>query len=310
MRGRNSSCSLLEPNLRLDLVSCMLFYLLGHISGNGIAFKHLFTFLYRDRVQFPVAETGFNFQWQRQGSISSGRDRVQGSISSKSGYSKLRLALLKRQVSASLEWSSACILVTRLGVVPSDQSHRRLKPSPDSRPHKQNGKSGPSCMGLAGYYQKFIPDFATIAAPLTDLTRKNAPNLVSWSPACEGAFTELKSRMCSLPVLRSPDFTKPFVVQTDASERGVGAVLSQLDDDGNDYPVSYYSRKLLPREERYATVEKECLAIRLAVHAFRVYLLGRPFTIQTDHRALEWLGRLKDKNIMHAAGEGRGSVRN
>ena len=151
-------------------------------------------------------------------------------------------------------------------------------------------------LGLAGYYRKFIPDFATIAAPLTDLTRKNAPNLVSWSPASEGAFTELKSRMCSSSILQSPDFTKPFVVHTDASERGVGAVLSQLDDDGNDYPVSYYSRKLLPREERYATVEKECLAIRLAVHAFRVYLLGRPFTIQTDYRALEWLDRLKDNN--------------
>jgi len=152
-------------------------------------------------------------------------------------------------------------------------------------------------MGLAGYYRKFIPDFATIAAPLTDLTRKNAPNLVSWSPTCEGAFTELKSRMCSSPVLRSPDFTKPFIVHTDASERGVGVVLSQLDDDGNDYPVSYYSRKLPPREERYATVEKECLAIRLAVHAFRVYSLGRPFTIQTDHRALEWLNPLKCEEL-------------
>ena len=73
-------------------------------------------------------------------------------------------------------------------------------------------------LGFAGYYRKFIPDFATIAAPLTDLTRKNAPNLVSWSPGCDGAFTELKSRMCSSPVLRSPDFLKLFVVQTDASE--------------------------------------------------------------------------------------------
>ena len=88
--------------------------------------------------------------------------------------------------------------------------------------------------------------------------------------------------MCSSPVLRSPDFSKPFIVQTDASERGVGAVLSQLDDNGDDYPMSYYSQKLLLRQERYATVEKECLAIRLAVQAFRVYLLGRPFTIQTD----------------------------
>ena len=151
-------------------------------------------------------------------------------------------------------------------------------------------------LGLTGYYRKFIPDFATIAAPLTDLTRKTAPNLVNWSQECEEAFVELKARMCSSPVLRSPDFAKPFIVQTDASERGIGAVLSQLDADGNDYPIAYYSRKLLPREERYATVEKECLAIRLGVQAFRIYLLGRPFTIQTDHHALEWLDRLKDNN--------------
>ena len=70
----------------------------------------------------------------------------------------------------------------------------------------------------------------------------------------------------------------------------------QMDEDGHDYPVAYFSRKLLPREERYSTVEKECLAIKLGVQAFRVYLLGRKFTIQTDHRALVWLDRLKDKN--------------
>lgn len=151
-------------------------------------------------------------------------------------------------------------------------------------------------LGLAGYYRKFIPDFATIAAPLTNLTRKNAPNLVRRTPACDGAFAELKSWMCSSPILRSPNFSKPFIVQTDASECGVGAVLSQLDDNGDDHPMSYYSQKLLPRQERYANVEKECLAIRLAVQAFWVYLVGRPFTIQTDHCALESLDRLKDKN--------------
>ena len=86
------------------------------------------------------------------------------------------------------------------------------------------------------------------------------------------------------------------MLQTDASDRGIGVVLSQMDEDGHDYPVAYFSRKLLPREERYSTVEKKSLAIKLGVQAFRVYLLGRKFTIQTDHRALVWLDRLKDKN--------------
>ena len=76
----------------------------------------------------------------------------------------------------------------------------------------------------------------------------------------------------------------------------MGAVLSQRDDDEIERPIAYYSRKLLPREERYSTVEKECLAIRLATHAFRVYLLGKHFLIQTDHRSLKWLHQLKDTN--------------
>lgn len=68
--------------------------------------------------------------------------------------------------------------------------------------------------------------------------------------------------------MMSPDFEKEFVLQTDASERGVGAVLSQLDDEGKDHPVAYFSRKLLPRETRYLTIEKECLAIKLGIQAF------------------------------------------
>ena len=105
---------------------------------------------------------------------------------------------------------------------------------------------------------------------------------MAWTPSCEIAFQKLKEQLCSAPVLRSPDFEKMFTVQTDASDRGVGAVLSQADGEGGDHPIAFYSRKLLPREERYATVEKECLAVKLGVEAFRVYLLGRPFVVETD----------------------------
>ena len=151
-------------------------------------------------------------------------------------------------------------------------------------------------LGLTGYYRKFIPDYAKIAAVLTDLTKKSAPNKIVWTAECDMAFRSLQEALGSSSVLRSPDFDRTFILQTDASNRGVGAVLSQLDDDGTERPVAFYSRKLLPREERYSTIEKECLAIKLATHAFRVYLLGRPFVIQTDHRSLEWLHRLKDNN--------------
>ena len=78
--------------------------------------------------------------------------------------------------------------------------------------------------------------------------------------------------------------------------RGMGAVLSQLDESGADHPVAYFSSKLLPREERYSTVEKKCLAVKLGIQAFRVYLLGKPFVVQTDHRALQWLDWVKESN--------------
>ena len=151
-------------------------------------------------------------------------------------------------------------------------------------------------LGITGYYRKFLPNYASVATPLTDLTKKSAPNRVVWTEQCQQAWQRLKDLLCSAPVLKSPDFSQPFILQTDASERGVGAVLSQVDNMGKDHPVAYYSKKLLPREVRYSTVEKECLAIRLATDFFRVYLLGRLFTIQTDHRALQWPDRLKDTN--------------
>ena len=152
-------------------------------------------------------------------------------------------------------------------------------------------------LGLTGYYRKFIPNYASTATPLTDLTRKTEPNRVNWTADYEVAFTKLKQMLCTAPVLWTPDFERPLVLQTDASDRGVGAVLSQPTEDGSgDHPIAYFSKKLLPREEKYSMGEKECLAIKLAIQAFRVYLLGRPFHVQTDHRSLEWLDRVKENN--------------
>ena len=150
--------------------------------------------------------------------------------------------------------------------------------------------------GLTGYYRKFIANFAKLTMPLSDLTKKSLPDKVIWSTECEVAFNSLKKALCESPVLQSPDFNKQFVLQTDASDRGVGAVLSQKDENGCDRPIAFYSKKLLPRETRYSTLEKECMAIKLGVEAFRVYLIGRKFIIQTDHRSLIWLNKLKEKN--------------
>ena len=128
-------------------------------------------------------------------------------------------------------------------------------------------------LGFTGYYRKFISSYGDIAAPLTDLTRRSAPRKLEWNQKCERAFRELKTLLCSNPVLQSPDLKREFFLQAEASEFGVGAVLSQLDVSGTNHPVCFYSRKLLPAEQRYSTIEKECLDIKRAAQAFRVYLL-------------------------------------
>ena len=150
----------------------------------------------------------------------------------------------------------------------------------------QTKKQVRAFLGLTGNYRRFISGYATIALPLTDLTKKFAPQRVQWTETCEEAFQKLKLALCAKPILYCPSMDKEFTVKTDASNRGVGAVLSQQGDDGEEHPIAYFSRKLLPREEKYATVEKECLAIKLGIHAFHVYLLGSPFKVQTDHKSL------------------------
>ena len=163
-------------------------------------------------------------------------------------------------------------------------------------PIPETKKQVRSFLGLAGYYRKFIKNFSELATPLTNLTKKREPQVVKWTEECDRAFQRLKEILCQKPVLKAPDFTKEFRLQTDASEHGLGAVLSQKDEDGLEHPVVYISRKLLPRERNYATIEKECLAIKWSIEALRVYLLGKKFILQTDHNPLKWLGKMKDQN--------------
>ena len=111
----------------------------------------------------------------------------------------------------------------------------------------------------------------------------------------ETAFQQLKAILCTGPVLATPDFTKQFVLQTDASEVGIGAVLSQVQDN-IEHPLMYVSRKLLKHERNYATIEKEGLAIRWALGKLQHYLLGREFMLVTDHAPLKWMATHKSNN--------------
>ena len=143
-----------------------------------------------------------------------------------------------------------------------------------------------SFLGLAGYYRRFIKNFARIAAPLTNLTRKNHP--FAWSLREGEAFNQLKTVLQNAPVLQLADQQKDYIVTTDASDYAMGAVLSQVWDDG-EHPVAFESRKMNPAEQNYPTHERELLAVIHALRTWRHYLLGRKFIIVSDHHSLKFL---------------------
>ena len=107
------------------------------------------------------------------------------------------------------------------------------------------------------------------------VTKKREPEIVSSSENCSKAFSELKEMLLSYPVLKNVSFSLPFTLQVDASNVGVGAVLSQPDEQGLAHPVAYFSRKLLLREKKFSVIEKGCLAIKLGVEAFLFVLIGK-----------------------------------
>ncbi|XP_078242488.1 uncharacterized protein LOC144587040 [Pogona vitticeps] len=163
-------------------------------------------------------------------------------------------------------------------------------------PRPNTKKKVKSFLGLVGYYRKFIPRFSKIAAPLTNLTRKKADDRIPWTSDCEEAFQRLKQALINYPVLRAPDFDREFIIYTDASNSGVGAVLCQEDENGDQHPVSYLSRKLQKGERHLATMEKECLAIVYAIQKAKPYIWGRHFVLCTDHSPLQWLKTMKTHN--------------
>ena len=150
-------------------------------------------------------------------------------------------------------------------------------------------------LGLTGYYRKFIPNFSAISSPLSDLTKKGQPSKVQWGPEQETSFHTLINQLSQSPILCLPNFEKDFILQADACETGIGAVLLQ-EYNGYRFPVYYCSKKLLDRERRYSVIEKECLAIVWAVQKFQNYLYGKEFTLETDHQPLIYLNRTKIAN--------------
>ena len=158
-------------------------------------------------------------------------------------------------------------------------------------------KSVRQFLGFVGYYQRFIPSFADIAEPLVALTGKDVPFV--WRPECATAFLLLRDVLVRAPILAFPTESGDYVLDTDASNFGLGGVLSQIQND-QERVIAYCSRALRPSQHRYCTTKREMLATVSMCIQFRSYLRGARFIIRTDHKSLIWLHRFKDTEGMMA----------
>jgi hypothetical protein len=133
-------------------------------------------------------------------------------------------------------------------------------------------------LGLTGYYRKFVKNYGILAKPLTNILHNKS---FKWTEQAQQAFDKLKAAMTSTPVLAFPDFTKTFIMETDACDTGIGVVLSQ-----DNHPIAYFSKGLSLANQNLSTYEKEFLAVLMAVGMWRSFLHRNPFVIKTDHQSL------------------------
>ena len=160
-------------------------------------------------------------------------------------------------------------------------------------PTPENVSDVRSWIGFTSYFRRFISGYSEIQKPLYALTEKTDTTF-NWTPKCEEAFKQMKKALTEAPVLAYPSRESTFILDCDASNYGMGAVLSQEDGDGIERPVAYFSKTLKKPERRYCVTRKELLALVSAVRHFHHYLYGRKFLIRTDHGALRWLMNFKN----------------
>ena len=148
-----------------------------------------------------------------------------------------------------------------------------------------------SFLGFCGYCRRYIAKFSEFARPLHKLTEKG--KIFSWSVDCQNAFERLKHCLTTAPVLAHPDFTKSFILDTDASGTAIGAVLSQVQD-GREKVIAFPSRSLTKAKRKYCVTRKELLDVVHFTKYFKHYLSGKQFLVRTDHSSLQWLLNFKN----------------
>lgn len=163
-------------------------------------------------------------------------------------------------------------------------------------PRPTNVKSVRRFLGTAGYYRKFCQHFSCISVPLTNLLKKD--KRFQWTAECQESFRKIKELLSKEPVLLAPNFNKPFTLHTDASDEGVGAALSQADENGNFRPISYFSKKLNKHQKGYSVIEKELLAVILALENYAIYVTSGtdPINVYTNHNPIVFLNKMRGKN--------------
>ena len=147
-------------------------------------------------------------------------------------------------------------------------------------------------LGLCGWLRDFVPRYSETVQPLTDLLR--GKNAYKWTPTAEAAFADIKAQLSQPLFLHRPNFDEPFVLQTDASAKGIAAVLYQGTTDKR--IISFASKRVNPAQERYHANELECMAVIWGMKQFRPYLEDRHFTLRTDSKSLLWLKTMANQN--------------
>ena len=160
-----------------------------------------------------------------------------------------------------------------------------------SWPRPKSAKQIRSFLGMTNFYKRYVDRYSQRSAPLRNLLAKDVP--FEWGETQEKSFQDLKSVLLSPPILRFPDTSRPFYLQTDASLDGISYILGQTDEQGRKYVISYGGRGLRPCEKKWPVSQLECLSLLTGIREFHVYLAAAPFVIYTDHISLKYLQSLK-----------------